>query len=84
MDDRGNINLPLSDICDLRREGSMACELMRITNMATGEDEYINPCYIVRVRPFSLNGREHCFIDLVGGRQVKTVESLEEICLTGA
>lgn len=58
----------------------MASQLMRVTNMATGEEEYINPAYIVRVRPFTLEGKEHCFIDIIDGKQVKTVESLEELC----
>lgn len=59
----------------------MASKLMQVTNMTTGEKEYINPAYIVRVRPFFLDGKEHCFIDLVGGRQVKTAESMRGLGL---
>lgn len=81
MDDRGDINPSLSDLRDLWGEGSMACKLMKVTNMATGEEEYINPEYIVRVRPFSLDGKGHCFIDLIGGKQVKTVESMRGLGL---
>ncbi len=49
------------------------------TNMATGERFLLNIDYIESMQPFVLDGEEHCFINMVTGKQFKVVEKMEEV-----
>lgn len=49
------------------------------TNMATGEKVMINVGYIESIQSFFLDGEEHCFVNLVSGRQFKCAESQETL-----
>ena len=49
------------------------------TNMATGEEVTINVDYIESIQSFFLDGEEHCFVNLVSGRQFKLVQTQSEL-----
>lgn len=58
---------------------SFGFTLINGTNMATGEEITINVDYIESIQSFSLDGEEHCFVNLVSGRQFKLVQTQSEL-----
>lgn len=58
---------------------SFGFTLINGTNMATGEEVTINVDYIESIQSFFLDGEEHCFVNLVSGRQFKLVQTQSEL-----
>ena len=49
------------------------------TSMATGEKVTINVDFIESMQSFILDGEEHCFVNLVSGKQFKLVQTQSEL-----
>lgn len=49
-------------------------KIFKITNMATGDNVILNADYIVSLIPFELDGKKHCFVNMLNGKQYKCVE----------
>lgn len=53
--------------------------MLTVTSMASGRKIDIPRSCVVSWIPFTLNGEEHCFINLEGGFQIKARESVREL-----
>ncbi len=53
--------------------------MLTVTSMADDKPVTIPLCMIKTFEGFVLNGKEHCFINLDNGRQIKAWESIKEI-----
>lgn len=53
--------------------------MLTVTSMASGRKIDIPRSCVVSWIPFTLNGEEHCFINLEGGFQIKARESMKEL-----